>query len=92
MEQDPFLVNFRLVALPLLEEGYEYVPCASVFNRCDYNHADLMEYFKKYAPDDQILGYMTAPWKRTEKVEPNIQYYEETFRFMKEAMDEFYPE
>lgn len=92
VEQDPFLVNFRNVALPLLKDGYEYVPCASVFNRCIYNHADLMEYFKINAPDEQILGYISAPWISTTKTERNLQYYEETFRFMKEAMDEFYPE
>ena len=92
VEQDPYLENFRNVALPLLKEGYDYIPCASVFNRCDWNHADLLEYFRDKAPDDQILGYLTAPWVVTLPNEKAKLYYEETFRFMKEAMDEFYPE
>ena len=92
VEEDPFLVNFRNVALPLLQEGYEYVPCASVFNRCEYNHADLMEYFKENAPDDQILGFMSAPWMAGLWKEQNVQYYEESFRYMKEARAAFYPD
>ena len=92
VEEDPFLVNFRKVALPLMQEGYEYIPCASVFNRCDYNTADLLEYFKLNAPDEQVLGFITAPWISTQKQEKNLQFFEESFRFMKEAKEEFYPE
>jgi len=90
VEEDPFLVNFRKVALPLMEEGYEYVPCASVCNRCDYNHIDLVEYFHDNAPDEQVLGYITAPWITTENNETSRQYYEESFRFLKEAKERFY--
>jgi len=90
VEEDPFLVNFRKVALPLMEEGYEYVPCASVFNRCDWNTHDLLEYFKENAPDDQVLGFITAPWCSTDGSERCKTFYEETFRFFKEAKEKFY--
>lgn len=92
VEEDPFHATFRKVALPLLQDGFEYVPCGSVHNRCVYNHADLLEYFKENAPDDQILGYMTAPWRPTQGTEEIRQMFDESFRYMKEAMDAFYPE
>ena len=88
VEEDPFLVKFREVALPLLKEGYNYVPCASVFNRCDWNTHDLVEYFKENAPDNQILGYMSAPWFNT--MPDKKMYFEETFKFLKEAKEKFY--
>ncbi len=88
VEQDPYIVNFMNVVLPLMKEGYKYVPCASVFNRCDWNHHDMLEYFKENAPDDQILGYMSAPWKRF--LPSTKPYFEETFKFFKEAIDDFY--
>lgn len=90
VEEDPFLVNFRKVALPLMDRGYNYIPCASVFNRCDYNTSDLLEYFKDNAPDEQVLGFMTAPWFTTEW--ENKKYFDESFKFFKEAKEKFYPE
>ena len=90
VEEDPFLVNFRLKALPLMEHGYNYIPCSSVFNRCDYNTVDLMEYFKKYANDDQIKGYIAAPWCNIQPSERSKTFFEETFRFFKEAKEKIY--
>ncbi|MBQ3553060.1 MAG: hypothetical protein IJA08_00025 [Clostridia bacterium] len=88
VEEDPFLVNFRKVALPLMKEGYHYIPCASVVNKCDYNTEDLVEYFKDNAPDEQVLGFITAPWF------PTIKEFEKDFydsiKFLKEAKKKFY--
>ena len=88
VEEDPFLVHFMEVALPLMKEGYLYVPCASVFNRCKYNHDDLLEYFRNNAPDDQIVGYMTAPWYITTK--DYESYFKESFDDFKTAKEKFY--
>ncbi len=90
VEEDPFLVNFRAKALPLMEKGYRYIPCSSVFNRCDWNTLDLMEYFKKYANDEQILGYIAAPWCPIQRTERSEVFFEETFRFFKEAKEKIY--
>ncbi len=90
VEEDPFLVNVRNVAVPLSKHGYRYMPCASVCNRCDYNHDDLLEYFKENVPDEQILGYMSTPWMSTVDEGDNRLFYEETFRFFKAARDKFY--
>lgn len=92
VEEDPFLVNFRAKALPLMEKGYLYIPCASVFNRCDWNTVDLMEYFRDNGIDRQILGYVTAPWISTMPTEKNKMFYEESFRFFKEAKKAIYGE
>lgn len=88
VEEDPFLVDFREKALPLMEHGYKYIPCASVFNRCDWNTHDLLEYFKENAPDEQIIGYITAPWFFGEWSKK--QYFDESFKFLKEAKEKFY--
>ena len=88
VEEDPFLVRFREVALPLMKDGYEYIPCASVFNRCDWNHQDLMEYFRDNAPDDQVVGFITAPWDYVAEWAP----YEESFMRMKAAKELIYGE
>ena len=90
VEQDPFLVRFMEVALPLLKEGYRYAPCASTYNRCDWNHNDLLRYFKENAPDDQIVGYMSAPWAQT--IKSNVPFFDETFKFFGEAIDKYYPD
>ena len=49
---------------------------------------DMMEYFKEKAPADQILGYISAPWFSTKP--EHKQYFEETFRFFKEAKEKIY--
>lgn len=90
VEEDPYLVNFREVALPLMKEGYKYIPCASVYNRCDWNTSDIVEYFRDNAPDEQIIGYITAPWCTTIPTERSKMFYEESFRFLKEAKEKFY--
>lgn len=92
VEEDPFLVNFRAKALPLMKDGFNYIPCASVFNRCDWNTVDLMEYFRDNGIDRQILGYVTAPWISTTPTEKNKLFYEESFRFFREAKKEIYGE
>lgn len=88
VEEDPFLVNFRNVALPLMQEGYRYLPCASTVNKCPYNTMDLVEYFRDNAPDDQIMGFMTAPW--TPAQVGNEHIFEESLRLLKEAKEAFY--
>lgn len=88
VEEDPYLVMFRDTALPLMEHGYKYIPCASVFNRCEHNHNDLIEYFRDNAPDDQILGYMTAPWLSA--TWDNKEFFDESFKAFKDAREKFY--
>lgn len=88
VEEDPFLVNVRNVAVPLLKEGYKYIPCASVVNFCDYNTSDLVEYFKENTPEEQLPGFITAPWKPV--LMKHKKHFEDSFRFLKEAKEQFY--
>ncbi|MBR5156610.1 MAG: hypothetical protein IKW59_02470 [Clostridia bacterium] len=88
VEQDPFLVNVRNVAVPLLEKGYKYIPCASVCNKCDCNHDEVVEYFKENTPDDQLLGFITAPWQSLET--QYKQDFADSIKFLKAAKEKFY--
>ena len=74
----------------LLEKGYRYIPCSSVFNRCDWNTVDLMEYFHDNGIPEQTLGYIAAPWCSIQRTQRAETFYEETFRFFKEAKKEIY--
>ena len=69
---------------------FRYVPCASVWNKCDCNHSELVEYFKTNATEEQIPGYISAPWGSVTKEDK--YRLEDTFRFYKEAMDKHYKE
>ncbi len=88
VEQDPYLVNFRNVALPLMKDGYKYIPSSSTYNKCDYNTEDLMDYFKENAPDDQILGYVIATWSPT--IMENQGEVKRALKLFKEAKEKIY--
>jgi len=90
VEQDPYHSMVRREAPKGLRDGFDYIPCVSVFNRCDKNTSDVVEYFHDNAPDEQILGYLAAPWVVTLPTERAKLFYEETFRFLKEAKEKFY--
>ena len=88
VEDEPYLVMYREKALPLLEDGYDYVPCVSVFNGREHNTPDTLRYYKENAPDNQVLGFMTAPWFRT--TWDKKDKFDESFRLMKEAREKYY--
>ena len=67
VEDDPLHSTVRCLALPLMQRGYNYVPCASVYNKCVYNTPELVEFFTNGAPAQQLLGFMTAPWGPTQE-------------------------
>ncbi len=89
VEEDPFHKKFRTLAIPLMkEEGYQYVPAVSVCSNCEYNTPDMFRYFKENAPDEQVLGYMAAPWCTTEW--KNKEKFDETFKLFKDAKEKYY--
>jgi len=88
VEEDPEFVEIREKMLQLTKSDYKYVPCASVFNRCKNNAEDLVGFFKENAPDDNVLGYMTAPWYKT--VPESKEYFDESFKTFKEAKEKYY--
>ena len=83
VEEDPLHSITRCLALPLMQKGYCYVPCASVHNRCIYNSEELVEHFLSGAPEDQLVGFMTAPWCSTQ--EKNWKKIEDSILLMHQA-------
>jgi len=83
VEDDPFHATFRSVALPLMHQGFSYVPCASVYNNCKYNTPEMVEYFVNGAPEDRLVGFMTAPWFAT--TQENWPKIEQSLELMGEA-------
>lgn len=92
---DPFLSKFRKDILPIVNDGgYICVPCASnhtkrALPQVKYNNAEeIMEYFKSNVADNQILGYMSAPWCTT--VLKNKDYFVDAFKDFKAAKETMY--
>lgn len=90
VEEDPYNVMCREKMLPLLKDGYKYIPTVTAFYNHQYNALDMMEYFRDKAPDEQILGYLTAPWVETWPTEHSRVQFEKTFKWFKEAKEKIY--
>lgn len=88
VEDDMFHSCFRKNAIPSVEYGYRFAPCVSVFNKCEYNTPDMVEYFKEKAPDENVHGFMTAPWCSTKK--ENLPEFESSIKLLKAAKEKFY--
>ena len=69
-------------------DGYEVIPCSSNWGRNPYNTEDTLEYFKTKAPENMVLGYMTAPWKASRP--EDVPIFKEAFTQLKEAREKFY--
>ena len=87
VEEDPHLVNFRQVAVDVATDGYKYIPCCSSISN-KYNSEDLLDYYKTNVNDEQILGYITAPWVFTTK--DCLPDFERTFAEFKAAKEKIY--
>ena len=74
-----------------MEKGYRYIPTPSTFYEVDGNTEETVEFFKNGSPsDDQILGFMTAPWKKT--LLENKGDLDKSLELLKEAREKFYKE
>lgn len=92
IEDRPEHVRFRETAAPYMKYGYKYIPTPSVWGRNDYNTEELVEYFRDGAPsDDQIVGFITAPWGRIASLEAK-ERYDKSIRLLREAREKLYPE
>ena len=92
IEDRPEHVRFRETAAPYMKYGYKYIPTPSVWGRNDYNTEELVEYFRDGAPtDDQIVGFITAPWGRATSFEAQ-ERFDKSIRLLREAREKLYPE
>lgn len=89
-EDCPDARAFRKVALPLMEEGYRYVPCASIYEGFEYNTPDIVQYFRDSGHADQVVGYLTAPWCGTKK--DSKARFTESMERMQKAREQFFPD
>lgn len=89
-EQDvPIRVNFLKNILPLMEKGYKYIPTPSNFYGVEDNTDITVEYFKNGSPsDEQILGFMTAPWLTTTPQHKEATW--ESLDLLKAAREKYY--
>lgn len=62
VEEDPLCVKYREESIPGMLDGYHYVPTVSYSNECVYNFEDTLRWFREKAPDDKVVGFLTAPW------------------------------
>ena len=90
VEDDPYLVKYRQVMLPAAKDGFKFVPCPSNVFDSPYCTQDLLEYFHDGAPEENILGYMTAPWKATTM--SNLEAILDAIQLLVEARAKYYPE
>lgn len=66
VEEAPIWQIFTRESMVAAKDGYKLVPCASLVFENEWCHDDLPDYYKNGAPKDSILGYMTAPWLKTQ--------------------------
>ena len=51
---------------------------------------NALKFFKENAPDNNVVGFLAAPWSHTYK--EKLHFFEETWKFFKEAKEKFYKE
>ena len=88
VEDEPYQVLYMEQALPNIKKGYCYFPTVSVYNKHRYNALDTLRYYKENAPDEQMIGYLTAPWFLVKW--ENKDKFDESFRLLKEAKEKYY--
>lgn len=66
VEEAPIWQTFTRESMVAANDGYKLVPCASLFFENEWCHEDLADYYKSGALKENILGYMTAPWVKTQ--------------------------
>ncbi len=87
VEEEPFCLRFFKEAIPTAGD-YKVVPCVSSVFGCTYNTEDMVEYFSQAGVDDNLLGFMTAPWPAT-TVE-NLPLIFECLELLKAAKEKYY--
>ena len=90
VEEEPFLKLYREQIMPTMNDGYKVVPTTSTFNNCEYNTDDTVDFFKNNAPDGALLGFMAAPWKKTNS--EGMKSILKDVRLMGEAKRKYYEE
>ena len=73
----------------LARDGYKLVPCGSFFEGNVWCFDDLLDEFKTLCKPENLLGFMTAPWKHT--IEANTPFHEMDFEQLRLAKEKYFP-
>ena len=65
MEEAPIWQAMTHEGVKAANDGYDTVPCASVWGECEYCSDDVVEHFINNCNNEHLIGFMTAPWIRT---------------------------
>ncbi len=85
IEEDPGYVKMREDMINSAALGYGLVPCFSKWGDTPYNAPDMIELYKKIAPEGALKGFMVAPWCHTlndkaDEIIANIRLMEEQMK------------
>ena len=88
VEEDPACANYRKEVIPAMLEGYGMVPTTSNCFKCYCNHSDTLRWFKEKTPDEQVIGFMTAPWLMTTNKDAPV--FEADMQLLTAARKQYY--
>ena len=87
MEEAPIWQAMTHEGVKAANDGYKTVPCCSVWGECEYCSDDVVEHFVNNCNPDNLLGFMTAPWVRTNM--NSIENIKESMRALAKARASF---
>lgn len=87
VEEDPDCVKYRRESIKGMLDGYRYVPTVSNCIQNKYNTPDTLRWFSEKGVDENLVGFLTAPWKEVK----NRAEYTICMDYMAEARKIYYP-
>lgn len=90
MEEAPIWQTMTREGVIAANEGYKTVPCASIWGECEYCNDDVVEHFVNNCDPKNLIGFMTAPWVRTNM--KNIDNIKQSIKALAAAREKFVKE
>jgi hypothetical protein len=90
MEEAPIWQAMTHEGVKAANDGYATVPCASIWGECEYCNDDVVEHFVNNCDPKNLIGFMTAPWVRTNM--KNIDNIKQSIKALAAAREKFVKE
>ena len=90
MEEAPIWQAMTHEGVKAANDGYATVPCASIWGECEYCNDDVVEHFVNNCDPKNLIGFMTAPWVRTNM--KNIDNIKHSIKALAAAREKFVKE
>lgn len=87
MEEAPIWQAMTHEGVKAANDGYETIPCCSIWGECTYCSDDVVEHFVNSCDPNKLLGFMTAPWVHTDM--EHIEEIKNSVRVLAEARKKF---